>query len=255
LKGVGRVYRQTVIDTYTKLGVARLYDEKTAITAAEGLNDRVVPFFDEHEIRLSRVLTDRGTEYCGIPQSHPYERYLALDNFDQTRTKARSPQTSGICERLNKTILQGFCRVALRKKLHRSIAELQADLDAGMRDDNTIRTHQGRWCYGKTPMQTFIDTRPARTGEVAAGRVTGHHSPSNTHPGGMTRLSDQVHRFTTCRRHDRSRAEARWVARIGWGRRRHTDIHMRIESHHAASCQAICWCLHAYKPASFWSDC
>ena len=158
LKGVGRVYQQTVIDTYSKLGFAKLYDRKTAITAAEMLNDRVLPFFEEHDISVSRVLTDRGTEYCGQPQSHEYELYLAVENIDHTRTKARSPQTNGICERFNKTILQEFYQVALRKKLYRSIAELQTDLDAWMREYNTIRTHQGRWCFGKTPMQTFIDT-------------------------------------------------------------------------------------------------
>ena len=160
LKGVGRVYQQTVIDTYSKLGFAKLYDSKTAITAAEMLNDRVLPFFEEHEINVSRMLTDRGTEYCGTPQSHEYELYLAVENIDHTRTKARRPQTNGICERFNKTILQEFYQVALRKKLYRSIAELQTDLDAWMRDYNTIRTHQGRWCYGKTPMQTFVDTLP-----------------------------------------------------------------------------------------------
>src|SRR4051812_22270924 len=91
---------------------------------------------------------------------HEYELYLAVENIDHTRTKAKSPQTNGICERFNKTILQEFYQVALRRKLYRSTAELQADLDAWMRDYNTIRTHQGRWCYGKTPMQTFIDTLP-----------------------------------------------------------------------------------------------
>jgi transposase InsO family protein len=160
LKGVGRVYQQTVIDTYSKLGFAKLYDSKTPITAADTLNDRVIPFFEEHEIAVSRVLTDRGTEYCGNPQTHEYELYLAVENIDHTRTKARSPQTNGICERFNKTILQEFYQVALRKKLYRSIADLQADLDAWMREYNTVRTHQGRWCYGKTPLRTFIDTLP-----------------------------------------------------------------------------------------------
>ena len=160
LKGVGRIYQQTVIDTYSKVGFAKLYDEKTAITAAEMLNDRVLPFFDEHDIRVSRVLTDRGTEYCGTPQSHPFELYLALENIDHTRTKAKSPQTNGICERFNKTILQEFYQGALRRKLYRSMTDLQADLDAWMREYNTVRTHQGRWCYGKTPMQTFIDMLP-----------------------------------------------------------------------------------------------
>jgi transposase InsO family protein len=160
LKGVGRIYQQTFIDTYSKVGFAKLYTEKTAITAADLLNDRVVPFFDQHGIPLSRVLTDRGTEYCGAPDRHPYELYLAVENIDHTRTKARSPQTNGICERFHKTLLDEFYRVAFRKKLYRRIEELQVDLDAWLVEYNEQRPHQGRWCYGKTPIETFIDTLP-----------------------------------------------------------------------------------------------
>jgi transposase InsO family protein len=101
LKGVGRVYQQTVIDTYAKVAFAKLYDRKTPITAAEILNDRVVPFYDEHAIRLSRMLTDRGTEFCGT-QSHEYELYLAVEDIDHSRTKTKSPQTNGICERFHR---------------------------------------------------------------------------------------------------------------------------------------------------------
>jgi transposase InsO family protein len=160
LKGVGRVYQQTAIDTYSKVAFAKLYDRKTSLTAADLVNDRVVPFFDNHEIVVSRVLTDRGTEYCGKPESHEYELYLAIENIDHTRTKARSPQTNGICERFHKTLLDEFYRVAFRKKLYRTIAELQSDLDAWIAEYNEQRSHQGRWCYGKTPMQTFVDTLP-----------------------------------------------------------------------------------------------
>ncbi|MGC8528534.1 MAG: IS481 family transposase, partial [Acidiphilium sp.] len=80
LKGVGRIYQQTFIDTYAKVGFAKLYDRKTPITAADLLNDRVLPFYDEHEIPLQRVLTDRGTEYCGNPERHEYELYLAVED-------------------------------------------------------------------------------------------------------------------------------------------------------------------------------
>jgi Winged helix-turn helix len=68
LKGVGRVYQQTFIDTYAKVACAKLYDRKTPITAADLLNDRVLPFFEEHDVKLLRVLTDRGSEYCGNPE-------------------------------------------------------------------------------------------------------------------------------------------------------------------------------------------
>ena len=158
MKGVGRIYQQTFIDTYAKVGFAKLYDRKTPITAADLLNDRVISFFDEHGIPLLRVLTDRGTEYCGNPERHEYELYLAVEDIDHSRTKTKSPQTNGICERFHKTILNEFYRVAFRKKLYGSIEELQADLDRWIEEYNEIRPHQGRWCYGKTPMQTFRDS-------------------------------------------------------------------------------------------------
>jgi transposase InsO family protein len=160
LKGVGRIYQQTFIDTYSKVAFAKLYDRKTPLTAADLLNDRVVPFFDEHEIPLCRVLTDRGTEYCGNPERHEYQLYLAIEDIDHTRTKVKRPQTNGICERFHKTVLNEFYRVAFRKKLYTSLEELQADLNEYLRQYNFERPHQGRWCYGKTPMQTFLDTIP-----------------------------------------------------------------------------------------------
>lgn len=159
IKGVGRIYQQTFIDTYAKVADAKLYDTKTAITAADMLNDRVIPFYEAQDIPLLRILTDRGTEYCGKPESHDYQLYLAIENIDHTRTKARSPQTNGICERFHKTILNEFYSIAFRKKIYRAIAELQADLDVWLAHYNNERTHQGRWCYGKTPMQTFEDAK------------------------------------------------------------------------------------------------
>jgi transposase InsO family protein len=119
LKGVGRIDQQIFIDTYTKVGFAKLYDRKTPITAADLLNDRVIPFFKAHAVALLRVLTDRGTEYCGSPERHEYELYLAVENIDHSRTKARSPQTNGICERFHKTMLDEFDRVAFRKTIYR----------------------------------------------------------------------------------------------------------------------------------------
>jgi hypothetical protein len=91
LKGVGRIYQQTFIDTYSKVAFAKLYDRKTPVTAADRLNDRVLPFFEEHEVALSRVLTDRGTEYCGT-DSHDYELYLAVEDIDPREPRSRAPR-------------------------------------------------------------------------------------------------------------------------------------------------------------------
>jgi transposase InsO family protein len=112
------------------------------------------------ENKLLRVLTDRGSEYCGNPERHEYELYLAVEDIDHTRTKTKSPQTNGICERFHKTVLNEFYRVAFRKKVYRSIDELQVDLDSWVKEYNETRPHQGRWCFGKTPMQNFLDAMP-----------------------------------------------------------------------------------------------
>src|SRR3989441_13145725 len=152
LKGVGRLYQQTFIDTYTKVACAKLYDRKMPITAADLLNDRVLPLFESHDVKLLRVLTDRGSEFCGNPERHEYELYLAIEDIDHSRTKTKSPQTNGICERFHKTALNQFYRVAFRKKAYRLIDELQADLDAWIKEYNEVRPYQGRWCFGKTPM-------------------------------------------------------------------------------------------------------
>jgi transposase InsO family protein len=158
IKSVGRIYQQTFLDTYTKVAFAKLYDRKNALVAADLLNDRVLPFFDEHEIPLLRVLTDRGTEFCGQREHHEYELYLAVENIDHSRTKARHPQTNGICERFHRTIQEEFYATAFRKKLYASLEELQADLDAWLDEYNRTRPHSGKYCYGKTPMQTFVDS-------------------------------------------------------------------------------------------------
>lgn len=159
IKGVGRIYQQTFIDTYSKVAIAKLYDRKNAITAADTLNDTVLPFFEEHQIPLLRVLTDRGTEYCGKREYHEYELYLQIEGVEHTKTKARSPQTNGICERFHRTIQDEFYAIAFRKKLYASINEMQKDLDQWIDSYNTERTHSGKYCYGKTPMQTFVDSK------------------------------------------------------------------------------------------------
>ncbi len=101
IKGVGHIYQQTVIDTYSKVGFAKLYDRKNALVAADTLNDRVVPFFEQHDLKVMRMLTDRGTEYCGNRETHEFELYLAIEDIDHSKIKAKSPQTNGICERFN----------------------------------------------------------------------------------------------------------------------------------------------------------
>ena len=157
LKGVGRIYQQTVIDTYSSVAFAKLYTAKIPLTAADTLNDRVLPFFDEQSVDILRILTDRGTEFCGRLDKHPYQLYLELHEIEHTRTKARHPQTNGICERFHKTVLDEFYKPVFRRKIFDNIDTLQTELDGWIEFYNKERTHQGKRCQGKTPMQTFTD--------------------------------------------------------------------------------------------------
>ena len=159
LKGVGRIYQQTFIDTYSKVAFAKLYDRKNALVAADLLNDQVLPFFEQQELPLLRILTDRGTEYCGALQHHEYQLYLAIEHIDHTKTKARHPQTNGICERFHRTVQDEFYAVAFRKKLYNTLEELQVDLDEWLEQYNRERTHTGKHCLGRTPLQTLHESK------------------------------------------------------------------------------------------------
>jgi len=157
IKGIGRIFQQTGLDTHSNLGFAKVYRDKTALAAADLLNDKVLPLFDEYQIGPLRVLTDNGREYCGRQDSHPYELFLLLNGIEHTRIRVRRPQTNGAVEKLNQTIQNEFYQVAFRKKLYRTIEDIQADLDSFMEYYNRERTNQGRYCQGRTPLQTFLD--------------------------------------------------------------------------------------------------
>jgi transposase InsO family protein len=172
LKGVGRIYQQTFVDTYSKVAACKLYNMKTPITASDLLNDKVLPLFDMHEVPMLRILTDRGTKYCGKVDQHDYQLFLAVKNIDHTKTKARHPQTNGIVERSHKTILNEFYQTAFRKKIYSSMNELQIDLDNWIDYYNKKRTHQSKMCYGRTLWQTFLDGKEIVKEKILDGKIS-----------------------------------------------------------------------------------
>lgn len=87
LKGVGRIYQQTVVDTYFSVSFAKVYTAKVPVTAQIFSTTGFLPFFEEEQIPVLRVLTDRGTEFCGAPERHPYELYLELNDIEHTKTE------------------------------------------------------------------------------------------------------------------------------------------------------------------------
>ena len=141
------------------MAACKLYTTKTPITAADLLNNRVLSLIEQEEIELIRILTDRGTEFCGRPERHDYQLFLAINDIKHTRTKAYSPQTNEICERFHRTIKVEFYEITFRKKIYDSLEVLQSDLDEWVASYNTERVHSGKMCCGRTPLQTHRESR------------------------------------------------------------------------------------------------
>lgn len=172
LKGIGRVYLQTVIDCHSRYAWGRLYTTKVPVTAVQTLNNEVLPFFEEHGVKIETVLTDNGREYCGRPDQHPFELFLQLEDIEHRTTRVRRPQSNGYVERLHRTLLDEHFRVAGRTKFYESVQEMQNDLDIYLEKYNTTRAHQGRNMNGRTPIQAFIEgINPLDANALEAGNV------------------------------------------------------------------------------------
>ena len=174
LKGVGRVYMQTVIDTFSRYAWGRLYTSKLPVTAVQILNNDLLPFFEKHRCRVETVLSDNGREFCGRPDRHPYELFLQLEGIEHRTTQVRRPQSNGFVERLHRTLLDEHFRIKGREKFYESVAEMQADLDTYLVHYNTKRPHQGRGMEGMTPRQAFrkgLKLRPKAKKKDAAPRM------------------------------------------------------------------------------------
>jgi transposase InsO family protein len=160
LKGVGRVYLQSVIDCFSRHAWGRLYTSKLPVTAVHVLNNDVLPFFEQHQLAIQTILSDNGREFCGRPDRHPYELFLQLEGIEHRTTKVRRPQSNGFIERLHRTLLDEHFRVQGRTKWYENVDQMQADLDTFLLHYNTKRPHQGRNMQGKTPYQIFKNGLP-----------------------------------------------------------------------------------------------
>jgi transposase InsO family protein len=155
IKGIGRIYLQAVVDTYSSYAFGRLYTSKHPITAVDVLHDRVLPFYESHGMGVEHILTDNGREYCGRAMIHPYQIFLELHDIVHRRTKVATPRTNGFVERFNRTVLDEFFSEAFRKKLYASVHELQKDLDAWLHYYNNERPHRGYRNMGRRPIETI----------------------------------------------------------------------------------------------------
>ena len=165
LKGIGRIYLQTVIDCHCRYTWGNLYTSKVPVTAVHVLNDKVLPFFEDHNIKIKTILSDNGREYCGRPDHHPFEIFLQLEEIEHRTTQVRRPQSNGIVERMHRTLLDEHFRIQGRIKFYESLEEMQSDLDEYLKNYNYERAHQGRNMNGRTPYQAFVDGLPSQTEE------------------------------------------------------------------------------------------
>lgn len=169
LKGVGKVYLQSVIDCFSRYAFGRLYTSKLPVTAVHVLNEDVLPLFERHGVAVQTILSDNGREFCGRPDNHPYELFLQLEGIEHRTTKVRRPQSNGFVERLHRTLLDEHFRIAGRTKWYESVEEMQKDLDAYLVTYNEKRPHQGRLMQGRTPLAMFKrgvpKAKPATSGD------------------------------------------------------------------------------------------
>jgi len=196
VKGVGKIYQQTFVDTYSKIAICKLYDRKNALIAADLLNDRVIPFYEEQNVKLLRMLTDRGSEYRGNKEHHEYELYLACEEIDHSCTKSYSPQQNGICERFHRTIGQEFYNVAFRTKVYSSIDELQQDLDEWLKEYNENRTHEGKFCNGRTPMEGFLEDKKLAQEKMIGYNVSCNLEKTDKQPSSLEEKTEKEISFS-----------------------------------------------------------
>jgi transposase InsO family protein len=153
LKGIGRLYLHTVVDTYGSYAFGFLHTSKRPEAAVAVLHNDVLPFYQAHDLSVEAVLTDNGREFCGT-DAHPYELYLDFNDLEHRRTQVRKPQTNGFVERFHRTVKEEFFEVAFRQKFYESVDTLQADLDDWLTHYNTQRPHQGYRNMGRRPIET-----------------------------------------------------------------------------------------------------
>ncbi|MGA0560799.1 IS481 family transposase [Larkinella sp. VNQ87] len=153
IKGVGKVYLHSVVDTFGSYGFGFLHTSKQPEAAVAVLHNDVLPFYAQKKLSVKTILTDNGREYCGT-EMHPFQMYLALNEIEHRTTKIRSPQTNGFVERFHRTVQEEFVQTMFRQKVYLTVEDLQSDLDEWLVFYNTQRPHLGYRNMGRRPIET-----------------------------------------------------------------------------------------------------
>ena len=155
LKGVGRIFQITAIDTYSSYAWAKLYTDKSALSACDFM---IHVHNNSQDIPIESVLTDNGLEFTThhASKNHSFERLLSELNVRHRLTKVRHPWTNGACERLNRTILEEFYQLAFRTRIYETFEQLNDDLQKYLRIYNYQRTHQGKRTNCRVPAELYL---------------------------------------------------------------------------------------------------
>lgn len=160
LKGVGKVYMQWVLDCFSRHAWGRLYTHMLPISAVHVLNNDVLPFIESHGAKVKTILSDKGHEFCGRPDQHPYQLFLQLEEIEHRTTRVRRPQSNCFIERLYRTLLDEHFWIQGRSKWYESIDEMQADLDKFLDKIQPEATPPGSKMRGQTPYTVFLKGVP-----------------------------------------------------------------------------------------------
>ena len=158
-----KVYVQVVVDAFCSLALAKVYTRKMPVTAADILYERVLPFYEALDVSVQAILTDKGPEFCGKPESHPFELLLAMEGIEHRTTKIVTPRTNGFVERMNRALLDECFRVAGRQTWYITLAEIQRDLDTFLHYYNLERSHQGYRLKGRTSAMALREALSLKT--------------------------------------------------------------------------------------------
>jgi transposase InsO family protein len=147
LKGVGKVYQLTAIDTATRWALVMIIwgTPDAAITAR--FVEHVIRRYRRLGVRVRAVLTDNGPEYS----ASAFTAAVAAKDLDHHRIPPRSPNHNAVCERFHGTALQECWRPAFHRRRFTSIRQLQAEIDAWLVHYNTRRRNHSDFMKGRTP--------------------------------------------------------------------------------------------------------
>lgn len=148
LKGVGKVYQLTAVDTCARWAITKLILGPVATADTIRFIDHVRKTMRRLGIPVRNVLTDNGPEYKGLA----FRQHLDEIGLVHIRIPPRSPNHNAVCERFQGTMLQECWRPAFHRRHFGSLPQLQAEANYWLIRYNTRRRNHGDYMAGRRPI-------------------------------------------------------------------------------------------------------